>query len=152
MKKSRIRLPKEQLEKFAASCRNCGIKVTHQRLEIFREIAPAADHPSAEDIYNRVKIRIPTISLDTVYRTLALFEQCKIISRVHPLDDRSRFDPNTNTHHHFICVQCKKVCDFYWPDFDRFHLPQETEEYGVIQSKTVELWGICRDCLKTAKK
>ncbi len=139
------------IEKFYNSCKECGIKITNQRLEIYREIACASDHPSAEDIHKRVKKIIPMMSLDTVYRTLALFEKCGIISRVHPLDDRCRFDPNTKQHHHFICLRCKKVEDFYWPGFDRLHPPDEIASLGLAQSQSVEIQGICNDCLKRQK-
>ncbi len=141
-------LKDEISKKFYASCKECGLKVTNQRLEIYREIAIANDHPSAEDIYNRVKIRLPMISLDTVYRTLSLFEHCSIISRVHPLDDRSRFDPNTEIHHHFICQHCKKVHDFYWPQFDTLSLPSEIAQWGIIKFQAAEILGICNECLK----
>jgi Fur family transcriptional regulator, peroxide stress response regulator len=141
-------LPDRVIEKFYSSCKECGVKVTHQRLEIYREIAAAKNHPSAEDIHKRVKKRMPMISLDTIYRTLALFEQCNIISRVHPLDDHCRFDPNTETHHHFICLRCKKVEDFYWPGFDQLSPPSETQQWGVVKSQSVELLGICNQCLK----
>lgn len=148
MKKNAPILSDELLEKFYTACEEYGVKVTHQRLEIYREIASAKDHPSAEDIYKRVKKRTPMISLDTVYRTLALFERSRIITRVHPLDDHCRFDPNTETHHHFICLQCKKVEDFYWQGFDQLTPPAEAQQWGLIKSQLVELHGICSVCLK----
>ena len=52
-----------------------GLKLTHQRLEILYILMSDVDHPSAEEIYERTKPEIPTISFDTVYRTLALFER-----------------------------------------------------------------------------
>jgi Fe2+ or Zn2+ uptake regulation protein len=71
---------------FLAACREHGIKATHQRIEIVRELASTEDHPDAESIYERVQERIPTISLDTVYRTLRLLEDNDIISRVGSMD------------------------------------------------------------------
>lgn len=147
LKNQGISLSDERLERFYTACKDCGIKVTHQRLEIFREIAIACDHPSAEDIHQRVKKRMPMISLDTIYRTLSLFEQCRIISRVHPLDDHSRFDPNTEIHQHFICTRCKKIIDFTWPDFNQLPPPPETQQWGQIQSQSAKLLGICNECL-----
>lgn len=151
MKKQNLSIPGALIERFYDSCKEYGIKITNQRLEIYREIARALDHPSAEDIHHRVKKHIPMMSLDTVYRTLALFEKCGIISRVHPLDDRCRFDPNTDRHHHFICLRCKKVDDFYWPGFDRLHPPDEIASFGIAQSQSVEIHGICNNCLKDKK-
>ena len=133
-------------------CRGLGFKLTHQRLEILRELAIAKDHPSAEDVYKRVKPKIPPISFDTVYRTLALFERSGVIARVHHLDDRARYDPNTSKHHHMVCIKCKKIQDFSWPALDGMEVPGETEGWGEIQGKYLELRGICRECLSHEKK
>jgi Fur family peroxide stress response transcriptional regulator len=142
-------------DKFKAAqeiCRDLGLKLTHQRLEILRELAAAKDHPSAEDVYKRVKPRIPPISFDTVYRTLALFERSGVIARVHHLDDRTRYDPNTSKHHYMVCIQCKKIQDFSWPALDGMEVPQEAEGWGEIQGKYFELRGVCRECLSHEKK
>lgn len=132
--------------------RGLGLKLTHQRLEILHELAIAKDHPSAEDVYKRVKPRIPPISFDTVYRTLALFERRGVIARVHHLYDRTRYDPNTSKHHHMVCIRCKKIQDFSWPALDGMEIPEETEGWGEIQGKYLELRGVCRECLKNEKK
>jgi len=133
-------------------CRGLGLKLTHQRLEILRELAIAKDHPSAEDIYKRVKPKIPPISFDTVYRTLALFERSGVITRVHHLVDRTRYDPNTSKHHHMVCVTCKKIQDFSWPALDGMEVPGETKEWGEIQGKYLELRGVCRECMENERE
>ena len=53
----------------------------------------AKDHPSVEDVYKRVKAKIPPISFDTVYRSLALFERKGVITMMRRLDDRTRYKP-----------------------------------------------------------
>ena len=141
----------ELLETFKKICREAGLKVTHQRLEIFRVLVPADDHPSAEDIHERVKKTVPTISLDTVYRTLTTLEKHGVLGRVQP-DARSRFDPNLDLHHHFICTECKRVDDFYWPAFDRMRTPQKGAEWGRVDTKRVEIRGVCKACQKRMKK
>ena len=98
---------------FSEVCRSFGVKATHQRTEIYRELAQTKEHPDAETIYARVRKRIPAMSLDTVYRTLRLLEEKKIISRVGSLGERTRFDANTDRHHHFICKRCGYIGDFY---------------------------------------
>jgi len=133
-------------------CRGLGLKLTHQRLEILRELATAKDHPSAEDVYKRVKPKIPPISFDTVYRTLALFERIGVIARVQHLDDRTRYDPNTSKHYHMVCIKCKKIKDFTWPALDEMEIPEETKGWGTIRSKYFELRGICQECLEGEKK
>lgn len=129
-------------------CRGLGLKLTHQRVEILRDLAIAKDHPSAEDVYKRVKPKIPPISFDTVYRTLALFERSGVISRVHHLDDRIRYDPDTSKHHHMVCIKCKNIRDFTWPALDGMDIPEETKDWGLIEGKYLEIRGLCRECLE----
>lgn len=131
---------------FRRVCRERGIKVTPQRLEIFFEIVRAKDHPSAEDVYDRVKTRLPTISLDTIYRTLATFERCGLVAKVQFLEDRLRFDPNMETHHHLFCSECKSIVDFLWSDFDKAALPREVAHWGRPETRHVYIRGICAAC------
>lgn len=137
---------------FAAACRSHGVKATHQRTEILRELARTEEHPDAETVYSGVRKRIPAISLDTVYRTLRLLEEKEIISRVGSLRDRARFDANTDRHHHFVCSACGRIADFYSEVLDRFPVPPEVAEMGSVDGAYVELRGRCRACLVKAKK
>jgi len=137
----------DKIELLKNVCKEHGVKLTHQRLEIYHEIIAAKDHPSAEDIYNRVKNRIPTISLDTVYRTLTSFHSWGIISKIYLFNDRIHFDPHTKPHHHMLCTKCNELCDFYWPEFDRIDLPEEVKEWGKTENKIIEIRGICKRCL-----
>lgn len=140
------------MESFEKVCKSRGLRLTHQRLEIFLELANFNGHPTAENIYNRVSKRLKMISLDTVYRTITLFEKNGLIKRVHLLDNSARFDINLAVHHHLICTKCKKVEDFYWPIFDRIKLPGSISNWGDVNSRHVEIHGICRKCKKTLKK
>ena len=125
-----------------------GLKLTHQRLEIFREMMGAEDHPSAEDVFRRVRPRIPTVSLDTVYRTLDMFERMGMVRKVEVLDDRSRYDPKTEPHHHFICIVCREIKDFLCPAVDSLPPPPQVKKWGKVLSTHLELRGICGDCLQ----
>lgn len=131
--------------------RELGFKLTHQRLEIFHVVATAENHPSAEEVYKRVRPKMPTISFDTVYRTLAFFERQGVIDRVQHLDDRTRYDPNTSPHYHLVCTRCKKIQDLYWPTLDDLEIPEETSGWGEIKGKYLELRGICQECLDKEK-
>lgn len=141
------RLSKKQLEQLKQLCNEAGIKLTHQRLEIFRELMSASDHPSAELIHKRLHKNLPTIAIDTVYRTLATFDELGLIKKLHIMNERTLFDTNLNIHHHFICTRCKKVEDIYWPDFDNTMLPEVVERIGMIQSRHLEIHGVCNNCL-----
>jgi len=132
---------------FDEACRTAGLKLTHQRMEIFREIAKTEEHPSAETIYERVRERIPAISLDTVYRTLDTLEKLGVISRVHVLCERARFDANMSPHHHFVCTTCGLVRDFSDPEADNLTIPREVASWGQVKSIHVELRSVCSSCL-----
>ena len=142
----------KQVESFLASCRRHGIRVTHQRTEILRELASTEEHPDAETLYRRVRRRIPAMSLDTVYRTLRMLEYKGVISRVGSVRDKARFDANTDRHHHFVCCECGMIGDFYSDVLDRFPVPREVAEMGSVDGVYVELRGRCRKCQPGAKK
>ncbi|MGB6063491.1 MAG: transcriptional repressor [Desulfomonilaceae bacterium] len=127
------------------------MKVTPQRLEIFREVMRAHDHPSAEDIYSRIKDRLPSISLDTVYRNFAAFESYGLIGRVQ-IVDKIQFDPNRKLHHHLFCTVCKGLTDFYWVDFDELAPPLDVSEWGHPETKHVQITGICSKCAEERHK
>jgi Fur family peroxide stress response transcriptional regulator len=128
-------------------CRETGLKLTHQRLEILRELMKAKDHPSVETVHRRVQVRIPTISLDTVYRSISTFERHGLIARMHVFDDQGRFDADLSPHHHLVCTQCKSIEDFLWGTFDGANLPSEIVGWGQIYTKHAVLRGVCRACL-----
>ena len=68
-----------RLEGFKAACKRAGVKLTHQRLEIFQEVAASVEHPDADMVFRAVQKRMPTVSLDTVYRTLSLLSDLGIV-------------------------------------------------------------------------
>jgi Fur family peroxide stress response transcriptional regulator len=129
-------------------CRRLGLKLTHQRLEIYKVLAAEASHPSAEEIHNTLRHTMPTLSLDTVYRTLITFERHGLIRRLEVLDDRARFDANLRVHHHMVCTRCRSAVDFHWPLIEELDVPTETDGWGEIESRHVELRGICKSCLQ----
>ncbi len=135
-----------RMKAFVEACRRNGVKITHQRIEIFREVAGTEEHPDAETVYERVRKRLPTISVDTVYRTLSLLEKLKLLSRVRTLSDRTRFDANTKPHHHFVCSRCGLIKDFPSPETTMLHVPAEVLTWGTVHSIHLELEGVCREC------
>ena len=135
-----------RMKRFERVCREAGAKLTHQRLEIFREVAKTLDHPDAETIYQRVRDRMPTVSLDTVYRTLWLLVDLGMIQTLGPGRERARFDANLDQHHHFVCVKCGLTRDFFSEDFDALALPASLAEIGRVDATHVEARGICLEC------
>ena len=142
-----IRLQK-QFSRFETACRKAGIKFTHQRREICRELAASDDHPSAETLHKRLTQKIPMLALDTVYRTLATFARHGLIHKVETAESQARFEVIYEHHHHAICNQCHEIIDFRWPSVDEVGLPEELKSWGKIDSRNVVAYGICRKCMK----
>jgi Fur family peroxide stress response transcriptional regulator len=136
----------ERVKGFPNVCRRYGVKATHQRAEIYRELAGTDEHPDAETLYTRVRKRIPEISLDTVYRTLRLLEKKGLITRVGSLGEKTRFDANTNRHHHFVCTECGFIGDIYNEEWNNIPAPNKVGTMGTVNSIHVELRGLCKTC------
>ena len=145
IKKQEVEL---RMKHFETVCRNEGIKLTHQRMEIFREIAQTGDHPDADQIFQRVRDRMPTVSLDTVYRTLWLLNDLGLVVTLGTSRESTRFDANLNSHHHFVCGQCGFTRDFYSTELNNIRLPDSVDSLGEIDATHVEVRGVCRECLK----
>jgi len=137
----------EKIAAFDTACRRAGLKVTQQRLEIYRELLLSTDHPSAEVLHQRLHRKSPGISLDTVYRTLATFADHGLIKRVETTESLSRFEAALTRHHHLICRQCGQIADFTWSLLDEISLPRDIGNWGQIDSKNVVIYGICNPCL-----
>ena len=135
-----------RLEHFREACAREGIRLSHQRIEIFKEVAGSIEHPDAEEIYRRVAMRIPTISRDTVYRNLREFERLDLLRTCFINRNRMRFDANMRAHHHFVCDRCGMVRDFESGELENLPVPEEVDGIGSVSSASVELHGICRRC------
>lgn len=137
-----------RIAEFKTACQARGVKLTHQRMVIYRELAASFDHPDAERVYENVRRQIPTISLDTVYRTLALLADMGLVMAIGAPRERVRFDANVDIHHHFICSACGSAADVHWPEFQRLHLPADSQRAGRVDSVRVEFRGVCANCLQ----
>jgi Fur family peroxide stress response transcriptional regulator len=135
-----------RMKRFMDTCRENGMKVTHQRTEVFRELARTEEHPNAETIYQQVKRRVRAISRDTVYRALADLETLGLAGKAGAPFRQGRYDANTDPHHHFICTECGLIRDFYSKALDELPLPKGVKSLGRIQSSHVQLLGICAAC------
>ncbi len=141
----------QRMAHFNEVCRKSGAKLTHQRMEIFREVAQSTDHPDVEKVYNGVRKRMPTVSLDTVYRTLGWLKELGLIKTLGPPRERTRFDANLSHHHHFVCIQCGLTRDFYSDKFDKLSLPESVQSIGYVETTQVEVKGICLKCAAKGK-
>jgi Fur family peroxide stress response transcriptional regulator len=137
-----------RIESIKAASRDTGIKLTHQRLEIFREIAASLEHPDADAVFRAVRGRMPTVSLDTVYRTLWMLNDLGLISTLSPRRESVRFDANLRHHHHYVCTRCGLALDFESTTLDTLRIPETVRGFGSIVATHVEVRGVCDRCAK----
>jgi Fur family peroxide stress response transcriptional regulator len=139
--------PSEQrLEHIKTVVRDAGIKLTHQRLEIFRQLAETQEHPNAETIFGAVRERVPTVSLDTVYRTLWMLSELGLVHTLGRQGEGVRFDANLDQHHHFVCVRCGLIRDFHSDELNSLRVPGSVKKLGSVLDAHVEVRGLCAKC------
>ncbi|MCP4263524.1 MAG: transcriptional repressor [Planctomycetes bacterium] len=137
----------EKTRQFTSQCREAGLKITPQRIAIYRELLQTHDHPSAEMLYEKVQKTFPSISLDTVNRTLLTLNKIGAAFTVVGSGDAKRFDGGLHEHQHFRCLKCKKIVDFHHKPFDNIKLPANIRKKFKVLRKTVYLEGICDLCI-----
>jgi len=137
---------KEKIEAFRVRCRQAGLKVTPQRMVVFKTLLETDEHPSAEMVFRRVRRIFPSISLDTVNRTLLTLAEIRAASIVEGSGDARRFDGNLEYHQHFKCIKCKRIVDFHYEPFDNITVPRTINKRFTVLKKTVYFEGVCELC------
>jgi len=146
----RLNLRDESLDGFRKKCRENNLKITPQRMVIYRELLKSKDHPNAESLHRRVKNIIPDISLDTVNRTLLTFSKIGLVKNVEGYGEPRRYDPKLENHHHFRCVNCNAIIDFDFEPYDDIIIPGDIKKRFSVLNKKVILEGYCEKCRKKA--
>ncbi len=145
-------MKKELLEKYLANftttCQKNNLKVTPQRIAIFKELIKFNDHPSATDIYTKIKKKFPYISFDTVNRTLQTFVEIGISRIVKSYEAFRRYDAIMERHHHFYCIKCHKIIDVYDENLKEVEIPTIIDERFKIIDSMITFNGICDKCEK----
>ena len=104
------------------------------------------EHPDAEAVFRAVQARMPSLSLDTVYRTLWLLRDLGLLLTLGPRRDSVRFDANLSSHHHFVCLKCGFTRDFESAQFDALRVPRAVRRLGRVVGTKVEVRGLCDRC------
>ncbi len=125
-----------------------NIKPSFPRLRVMEYLMTERNHPTVHDIYRELVEEIPTLSKTTVYNTLALFEDARLVRRVATDGSEARFDSFVEDHGHFSCESCKKIFDF------SIRLEGAVEE-GLdsfeIREKNIYYQGLCPHCRDSKK-
>lgn len=137
---------RQRVEQFEQWCRRHGLPMTMQRRVVLEAVLSRDDHPTADQILDEVRRRLPSISRTTVYRVLETLVGAGVIMRICHPGSAARFDPKIHQHHHLVCAHCESVVDLEdrrlhgvpWPDVRRFGF--EITEYHIHYR------GVCRHC------
>ncbi len=136
---------------FHNKCKQHRLKVTPQRTAIFNILAEDDNHPSADEIFKKIQMKLPNISFDTVNRTLLTFAEIGLIDLAEGHGTPRRFDTNLQPHHHFFCVKCGQLTDFDCKACDNLKIPEKIRAKFLINSQRVVLKGLCDACRATKK-
>jgi Fur family peroxide stress response transcriptional regulator len=142
--------PRARFDELIASLKERNFRLTPQRVELVRLIASSEGHPSAAQLYDRVKRQFPTMSHATVYKTLALLKDMGQVLEIDLRDD-SHYDGNRpQPHPHLICIKCNKIIDGE-ADFDPSAIRklEQASGYQILRSQ-VSFYGLCPDCKQTS--
>ncbi len=136
----------QRLQHLQAGLQRAGVKLTAQRVAICRALAGSDAHPDAETVYRAVRGHLPTLSRDTVYRTLARLVALGLITRLGAAPGRMRFDGAVRAHHHFCCVRCGAIADVACEALAQGAVPAAVHACGQVQTVQVTVYGLCRRC------
>ena len=122
------------------------MRYSHQRERIFRAVSERCDHPTANMVYEQLKLEMPRLSLGTVYRNLNQLADAGRLKKIPLADGSCRFDKTTNTHSHIVCENCGCVADVTLPSFNALEQAITDETGYTLRSYDVVLRGLCKDC------
>lgn len=125
---------------------NTTLRMTKQRQVILEELCSVKTHPTADDMYEMVRRRLPNVSLGTVYRNLEILSESGVIQKLDVGGTKKRFDGNVTTHSHLRCTECGRVDDVdFDPGVDLERAVAPYTEYQIIKHR-LEFIGTCPEC------
>jgi len=125
--------------------------MTRQRRVILEELRKLESHPTADELYEMARRRLPRISLGTVYRNLEILSECGMIQKLELGGTQKRFDGNVGNHYHIRCIQCGCIEDVSMQPFTAIeNAIRGVSDYEIIGTR-LEFIGVCPQCKKKIK-
>ncbi|MEE4241149.1 MAG: transcriptional repressor [Desulfopila sp.] len=129
-----------------------NMRLTTQRQIILEELSKVTSHPTANEVYDMVRRRLPRIGLGTVYRNLELMADSGIILKLEVGGTQKRFDATTQAHYHIRCTECDRVDDIDIPiQVHVDNIAAKITDYQIL-GHHIEFSGICKECLKDTQE
>jgi len=136
----------QRVQDFITTCRRHRLKITPQRVAIFRTLIQTRQHPTADMTFKTIQKEFPNISFDTVNRTLLTFVDIGVLDIVEVFGGPKRFDTDVGVHHHLHCMACGRIIDFENEDYTHLEVPTAIAGKFKVISKRVVLKGLCEAC------
>jgi Fe2+ or Zn2+ uptake regulation protein len=137
----------QRVERLKALAARKGLRMTPQRAVLLSVLGRISHHPTADELYRRVKTVLPSVSPATVYRNVQILAQAGVISTLERAGDAVRYDPNPDEHHHFSCVRCGRTVDVYLSSVSyKIDGARSAVRGARIDSCKVQLQGLCPSC------
>jgi len=135
-----------------AVLREKGLTLTSQRRIILQSLRGREDHPTAEQVYDSVRHRLPGLSRATVYRVLDVLVQAGALRKLFHPGAVVRFDPVTDRHHHLVCQICGTLLDIEASAVPGIRFRELQQPGFTITDYTVNFIGICSTCQESSNK
>lgn len=128
------------------------MRVTPQRLAVYRALAEDPTHPTADAVFGRLRRVMPSVSPASVYRILDSLEQARLVRRVGTTDGIARYDANRERHQHLVCRKCGRLTDFHAPELAELRLARRAVRGFVVEELDVRIVGRCARCAPTTAR
>ena len=128
------------------------MRVTAQRLAVYRTLAADRSHPTVDTVYARVRAQMPMLSQATVYRILESLESERLVRRVSNTGAVARFDANMSSHQHLVCRMCGRMIDYDGSSLLGTPLPRDPVPGFVIEELDIRLVGRCKACARAGRR
>jgi len=148
------KMPEEEINArcndFVVQCRSRGVRLTTQRMAVYRALTSDATHPTADSVYEKIQRTMPSLSLSTVYRILESLESERLIRRVSTDNGAARFDANLHPHQHLICRVCGRMTDFEEVSLSRLRRPRIQAAGFIAEELDIRVVGTCWNCRRAS--
>ena len=131
---------------FRQLCHRHHLAATHQRQVIYETVMALHGHPSPEIIYEKVRRKVPSISLATVYKNIQTFLDSSMMQEVSLHHGAMRIEPNATPHHHLVCIRCRSITDVEEIELEPVRLRKQLPHGFHVKRISVDILGICQAC------
>ncbi|MFC3040725.1 Fur family transcriptional regulator [Virgibacillus xinjiangensis] len=137
---------KQRGQEALTKIKNSNVRMTPQRVAVLEALLNSKSHPTADQIYQQVGKRFPTISPATVYNNLHTLCESGLAQELTFGNHSSRYDGDPSEHYHVICTDCGSIVDLHYPLLKEMEALAEQTTGFHISHHCLEIYGVCAEC------